>query len=173
MDSSIIKRMLRSLMSHSETLESCIDNNHQIETLYLLDELEKTIAQSIKTKSATNSPKFHPDTISSPKIRYETSHIEYAPALNDQAVIAAIIALQEKKRIKQHKTSAPVPEKVTTPEIQSDISEIPAEPVEPTIEFSPTIIPYLEDVIPKSSPVYKKPTSVSTILRSQIRSKNA
>jgi len=168
--------LLARIQSPSRELESELarSNANVIHALTGLDELEKLTQTHLQPHLAPDlapqpAPSVQPPGQVTP-VQYQTSHDEYAPALNQSALVEALLQYQRKKALRTPKpanaTSTGAKERAT----QRDIDT----PAFSRSDFAPMRIPAIE-AEPKASPLGRATSSGVRlpVLRLKTESPNA
>jgi hypothetical protein len=146
--------LLARIQSHSRELESELakSNSNLIEALSGLEGLESLTDHHLVPLEPILPPAPAPSSVSAPaaqnpsaqpaSVKYHTAREEYAPALNQNALVEALLQYQQKKAMRTPKPAAKPAAKA---------SSVPAAPASRN-DFTPMRIPAIE-AEPKASPL--------------------
>jgi hypothetical protein len=161
LSSSEWEALLARIQSPSKELEASLakSNSNLIEALSGLEELEKLtrthlavhLAPQVPVSASANAPALssHPvqTQTQATEVKYQTSREEYAPALNQSALVEALLQYQRKKALRAPKPAPSAGKSRSTPPTQ-DIDT----PAFSRSEFVPMKIPAI-DAEPKAAPL--------------------
>lgn len=156
--------LLARIQSPSKELEAHLAkaNSNLINALSGLEELEKLTelhlappapalppapAQGFQPATAAHSMTAQPQT---PPVQYQTSHEEYAPALNQSALVEALLQYQRKKALRSSRSATSAQARSQSAPQAAD--QIHTTPAFARSDFSPMRIPEIE-AEPKNAPL--------------------